>query len=264
MADSIYTISVITICYNNLAELERTIDSVDLQLIKPFQHIIVDGSTNGSIKNYLQTTTQANYRTWICELDNGISDAFNKGIKLSTGKIIVMLNSGDIFYDDQALLQVTNAFESHPSISWLHGKYQLIRGNIPVIIGKPFEKAKLYRGMRSISHQSMFVKKDLHQKYGYYNTSEKIGMDYDFLCRIAKEPFLFLPVPLISFAPLGTSSLNYLQSLRDAKKIYTRHYGKSLFLSLWQLRLKILFHVLHSPLGNFLYKLKTIMKLENM
>ena len=259
-----YSISVITICFNNLPDLIQTCDSVDLQKLKPFQHIIIDGSTNNEIKGYLQKKALNNYREWISEPDNGIADAFNKGIRIATGEIVVMLNSGDLFYNDSVIETVTTAFSKEPQISWLHGKYRLMRGGISVIIGKPFEKRKLYRGMRSVSHQTMFVKKQLHEKYGLYGTTEKISMDYDFLCRIADEAFAFLPVPLITFAPAGTSTVHYLQSLRDAKTVYTRYFGKSIFLTLWQLRLRILYYVLHSPVGNFLYKIKTKLKLENM
>ena len=259
-----YSISVITICFNNLPHLIQTCDSVDDQKLKPFQHIIIDGSTTSEIKDYLEKTKLPVYRQWVSEPDKGISDAFNKGILRAKGEIVVMLNSGDMLYDEMVLEMVTSAFKKQPQLSWLHGKYMLIRGNIPVIIGKPFEKKKLYRGMRSISHQTMFIKRKLHAKYGLYNSNEKIAMDYDFLCRIAEEPFAFLPLPLVTFAPAGTSSVNYLQSLREAKIVYERYNGKSISLTMWQLRLRLLYYLLNSPVGNFLYKIKTKLKLENI
>ena len=257
-------ISIITICFNNLDEMLATCQSVDNQKLKPFEHLVIDGSTNPEIRNHLQQNPQPPYRKWISEPDKGIADAFNKGVNMTTGDIVVMLNSGDTFFDENALSIVTDAFEKNPSIKWLHGKYQLIRGDQRVVIGKPYEKAKLYRGMRSICHQTMFVKKELHDKYGLYNTEEKIGMDYDFLCRIANEPFVFLNEVLVNFAPAGTSSVQYLQSLKDAKRIYEKHFGKSFWLWLWQIRLKFLYYLLRSPIGKFLYKIKTRLKLENM
>ena len=257
-------ISVISICFNNLPELIETIASIDQQLKKPFEHLIMDGSTTTEIKTYLEQNPQPPYRKWIIERDNGIADAFNKGIRNADGDIIVMLNSGDTFFDNSTISKVTQTFDDNPSIEWLHGKYKIHRGNIWVIIGKPFNKNKLYRGMRSICHQSMFLRKSLHDKYGLYNTAEKIGMDYDFLCRIKEEPYSFLPVPLVIFAPAGTSSRNYLRSLDDIKRIYEKHFGKSLKLWIWQIRLKVLYYLLTSPVGNFLYKIKTRLKLENM
>jgi len=88
-------ISIITICFNNLNELLLTLSSVDHQTHLPHEHIVIDGSTNPQIANYLNTHPQPDYRLWKSEPDEGISDAFNKGILKSTGDIIGTLNSGD-------------------------------------------------------------------------------------------------------------------------------------------------------------------------
>ncbi|MCX6210272.1 MAG: glycosyltransferase [Bacteroidetes bacterium] len=258
------TISIITICYNNLPELLHTIKSVDNLNTKPFEHIIIDGSLNREIKNYLQSTPQPVYRKWICEQDNGIGDAFNKGIKNATATILVMLNSGDEFCNKNILNIVLKTFDNNKNISWIHSKYKLFRGNKWVEIGKPFEAKKLYRGMRSLCHQTMFIKKELHHKYGLYNAQEKIGMDYDFVCRIYNEPYVFIEETLVQFAPNGISGTQYLQSLQDAKRIYEKHFGKSIWLQFWQIRLKFLHYLLQSPIGNFLYSIKAKLKLENM
>ena len=79
-------LSVITISFNNLKELQQTCDSVDYQTLHPFEHCIIDGSSNNEISEWLSNTVQPVYRKWICERDKGISDAFNKGIKLELGR----------------------------------------------------------------------------------------------------------------------------------------------------------------------------------
>jgi glycosyltransferase involved in cell wall biosynthesis len=258
------SIGVITICYNNLQDLLNTIHSIDTLATQPFEHWVIDGSSNSEIKNYLTTTPQPTYRKWICERDNGIADAFNKGIKNTTADIIVMLNAGDEFGNKNIIDIVTKAFNENKNITWLHAKYKLQRGNKWVEIGKPFNPQKVYRGMRSLCHQTMFVNKELHNKYGLYNTQEKIGMDYDFVCRIAAEPFVFVADTLVKFAPDGISGKQYLQSLKDAKRIYEKHFGKSILLQFWQIRLKTLHYLLQSPIGNFLYNIKAKLKLQNM
>jgi glycosyltransferase involved in cell wall biosynthesis len=259
-----YLISVITISFNNLQELINTCNSVDQQIQTPFEHLIIDGSTNQDIRNYLEQNPHPPYRKWICEPDNGISDAFNKGIQNSKGDIIVLLNSGDAFINENLINIVSEKFEQDSSLEWLHGMYSAYRGNTWVTLGKPFEKKKLYRGMRSICHQTMFVKKHLHFKHELYDVNLKFSMDYDFLCRIANEPFTFLRTLMVAYAPAGRSSENYIASLRQTKKIYIRYFGKSLKLDLWQIRLKLLHYLLQSPLGNFLYRMKTKLHLENM
>ena len=180
------------------------------------------------------------------------------------GDIVVMLNSGDTFYDQHTIGTVLAEFEKDEELQWLHSKYELHRGHTWIIIGKPFEKSKMYRGMRSICHQTMFVKKALHNKYGLYDKQLKIGMDYDFLLRIANEKFIFLETPLVKFAPAGISNAAYLTSLKEIKNCYKKYYGTSIFLEIWQLRLKFLHYLLGTKLGKFLFKMKTGLKLENM
>lgn len=257
-------ISIVTICFNNPEELKNTCSSVDKQTEKPFEHIIINGSTKPDIKDYLEQHAQPAYRRWLNERDNGIADAFNKGISLATGDMIVMLNSGDTLYDEHALQKVSAVFNEHSGIQWLHGKYKLQRGEQEVIIGKPFSAAKVYRGMRSISHQTMYVRKELYNKYGLYDTSLPIAMDYDFLLRIKDEPFYFLPEPIATFAPGGISSVQYLKSVNELSKVYRRYSPNSFLHTVWQWRLKFLHYLLQSPVGKSLYKMKVWLKLENL
>lgn len=256
-------ISVITICFNNLEELQKTCISVDAQNTIPFEHLIVDGSTNSEIKDFLYQNPQPSYRKSLHEPDAGISDAFNKGIKESKGNIFVLLNSGDQFYSTASMTIVTKAFENHPHIKWLHGQYKLLRGSKWVIIGKPHHPRKVYRGMRSICHQTMFVRKELYDRFGLYDTNLKIGMDYDFLLRIKDEPFYFIEEPIVCYAPAGISSIQYLQSLKETSFIFRKKFGNTLPHQVWQLRLKILYYLLHSPIGKILYKIKVSLGLEN-
>jgi glycosyltransferase involved in cell wall biosynthesis len=256
-------ISIITICFNNLEELQKTCISIDAQTIVPFEHLIMDGSSNTIIKNFLHQNPQPSYRRSVHEQDNGISDAFNKGIKESKGNILVLLNSGDQFYSKDSLIKVVKVFEEHPQINWLHAKYKLFRGRQWVIIGKPHHPEKVYRGMRSICHQTMFVRKELYNRFGLYDTKLKIGMDYDFLLRIKDEPFYFIKEPIVSYAPAGISSLQYLDSLKETSMIFRSRFGNTFLHQVWQLRLKSLYYLLHSPVGKMLYKIKVWLRLEN-
>jgi GT2 family glycosyltransferase len=257
-------ISIITICFNNPEELVSTCKSVDEQVVKPFEHLIIDGSSKPGIRQYLENNPQPPYRRWISERDNGIADAFNKGVRNSKGDVLAMLNSGDYFFDRHSLEKVVNVYRSHPEIKWMHASYRLQRGGKWVIIGKPFSAAKVYRGMRSICHQTMYVRRELFDKYGLFDTDLRIAMDYDFLVRIRKEPFYFLPEPIVVFAPEGISTAQYLRSLDEGTKVYKKYFSNTMLHQLWKLRLKGLYYLLRSPVGNLLYNIKTKLKLENM
>lgn len=256
-------IAIITICYNNPEELLATCASVDQQQLLPAEHIIVDGSTDNRIKEYLQQHPQPPYRMGHTEPDEGIADAFNKGIQKATADITLLLNSGDTLYDPTVLQRVADAFDAQPDLQWLHGQLELLRGDVWVIVGKPFEASKLYRGMRSTFHPTMFVKRALYQKHGLFKKELKMAMDYDFLCRIAHEKNSFIPYPLAHFDPSGISSQQYLKAMKESYQAYRSYYGYSFKQTLWQWRLTALHYVLQSPIGKALYRLKVALGWTN-
>ncbi len=249
-------ISVITICFNNPEELLKTCASTDAQAQAPFEHLVIDGSTDGRISEWLEATPQPAWRRWICERDKGIADAFNKGIQHFRGDLNVFMNSGDTFYDATVLGQVAEAFAADPELQWLHGKVRLFRGGQWVIVGKPFEQKKLYRGMRSIAHQTMYVRRGVFERRGGFDTTLRYSMDYDFLCRIAEEKNTFLPTPLATFAPGGVSQTAYQKAMAEGRQVFRRYYKAPFKQAVWKLRLDALYFLLNSPVGKTLYRIK--------
>jgi glycosyltransferase involved in cell wall biosynthesis len=223
-----YRITVITICFNNLHDLVKTCQSVDGQSSPPFEHWIIDGSSTKDIAYWLQNTEQPGFRKWICEPDKGIADAFNKGIARVTGDVIQLLNSGDIYANEKVLEQVGNAFEEDQSLKWLTGMICLIRMGVPVVVGKPFDPGKLYRGMRSVSHPTWFVKKSVYDQVGLYSESYAIAMDYEMMCRLKDFKAGFVSYPFVIFDDTGVSTHNYLKALAETKKAYQFHFGFSI------------------------------------
>lgn len=258
------SLSVITICFNNLADLQKTCASVNGQTRLPEEHWIINGSTTQEITDWLEHTPQPAYRKWINEPDKGISDAFNKGIGKANSEITHLLNSGDIYASADVIADVMQAFESNPAIQWLSGNIHMTRAGKPVLIGKPFEKHKLYRGMRSVSHPTWFVKKGVYNRVGLYDGTYKIAMDYDMMCRIADEPYVYLNKPIAVFDDTGVSNTQYLSSLRENREVYESHFGFSPKLVAWQMRLKILHQLLQTGFGKWLFGLKQKAGLENM
>ena len=93
--------SIITPVLNNKEGIIKTIDSLKIQELKDFEHIIVDGgSTDGTLE---VIKNEKNITKWISEKDKGIYDAINKGLKISKGKYINTINSGDYYYSSKSL-----------------------------------------------------------------------------------------------------------------------------------------------------------------
>lgn len=258
-------LSIITVCFNNLEEVINTCQSVDEQTILPDEHLIINGSTDDVIKKYFQTKNTSVFRKIFNEPDDGIADAFNKGIIKASGNLILLLNSGDLLYSKNVIEIVQKQFEENEAVMWLHGKYRYQRNGIWVTLGKPFDPKKLYRGMRSLSHQTMFAKKELYDKYGLYDTSYKIAMDFDFVARIRNEKFVFLDKILAVNMPGGISSEKYNLSLKEGSRVVKKYLGFSWKNKLWTLRLKTIKKIQQIPfVGKLLYKIKVALGLENL
>ncbi len=258
------SVSVITICFNNLSELKKTCFSVDGQTRLPDEHWIIDGSTNNEIADWLENTPRPGYRKWVNERDKGIADAFNKGITKANGEVTHLLNSGDIYASEKVISEVMSFFEKDPSLQWTSGNIYMTRAGKTVLVGKPFEKSKLYRGMRSVSHPTWFVKKAVYDRIGLYKSEYQIAMDYDLMCRIADERYAYINQPIAVFDDTGVSNTQYLNSLKENRRVYESYFGFSPQLVAWQMRLQILHHLLQTGFGKWLFALKQKAGLENM
>ena len=248
-------LSIVTICFNNLQDLIKTCNSVDCQLEKPYEHIIINGSSNDDIKNWFNAQTINTYRKVINERDNGIADAFNKGIKKASGDVIHLLNSGDVYYDENTIQIVAKKFNELSNINWISGNIILNRAGVWITIGKPFDKKQLYKGMRASSHPTWFVKKEVYERLGIYK-NYSIAMDYDMMCRIKDEPYAYINYTLIKFDNTGLSSSNYLNSLKQNIEVYESNFGYSLRSRVWQFRLKLIYYFLQTWLGKKVFSLK--------
>jgi len=171
-------VSIITVVLNNKKFLQQSINSVLNQSYKNYELIIIDGkSTDGTVEILKKNNLKIDF--WISEKDKGIYNAMNKGIKLSRGSIISILNSDDIFYK-HALKTATNYFNRFQGIDFLFGsviKYKLLHGYKPWKISWSF-------GFYSTHSIGFFIRKKAHNKVGYYNVKYKYSADYDLFYRM--------------------------------------------------------------------------------
>jgi glycosyltransferase involved in cell wall biosynthesis len=185
-------ISIITVNLNNSLYLKDTIESVlNQNSIKNQEYIIIDGnSTDNSIeiiKSYLNKFKLKGIQLkWISEKDNGLYDAMNKGIKISKGKIIGFLNSGDIFKDHTVVSEVLKTF-NNKKIDSLYGDLEYVKKNninktVRYWKSGQFNKSNFLKGWMC-PHLTFFVKKNIYNKYGIFNTDFKISADYEIILR---------------------------------------------------------------------------------
>lgn len=177
-------ISVITVVFNGEKFLERTIHSVISQCYDNVEYIIIDGgSTDLSLDIIKKYEEFVDY--WVSESDNGIYDAMNKGIKLSSGQLLNHLNSGDSYTSEHVLCKVYSDYKEK-GWPWCYGKQNLLNadGSLKGITDPPYFSEILLKITNFVPHQTVFIERQVFEEYGYFDTDIKLSSDYLFWLRI--------------------------------------------------------------------------------
>lgn len=170
-------ISIITVNLNNKAGLERTVLSVNQQLFKDYEHLIIDGgSTDGSLDIINSYSDQFSY--WVSEPDHGIYNAMNKGIHKAKGEYLLFLNSGDYLINTEALSIDFTSFNQ----DLLIGYRTTITKDRQTIVTYKLEMPKDlgFFVVSSLPHGSTFIRRSLFDSVGFYDESFKIASDWIF------------------------------------------------------------------------------------
>jgi len=183
-----FAITVVTVCFNALATIETTIKSVVEQKFDNYEYIIIDGgSTDGTVEVIKKHENNINY--WISEVDKGIYDAMNKGLKASKGKYVYFLNSGDKFVDDK-VLSAANTAISNSSVDIICGKvlvtsdvqHENIVTTYPKYKTNETDFVKLFDSC--FCHQALFVSKRAYLEVGGFDLNFKVFSDFFTMGRI--------------------------------------------------------------------------------
>lgn len=213
-------ISIITIVYNNSECIEDCINSVLKQVYPNVEYIVIDGgSKDNTVEIINKYKDKISY--FISEKDNGLYDALNKGIKAATGDIIGILHSDDLFFNNDTLSNIVSAFEkSKADLVYAKGQY-VDRTNINLVKriypSKPFKKIYLYFGWIPL-HTTIYVKKEIFDNYGKYQTNYKIASDYEISLRWFfndKIKKIFLNEWVVKMRLGGKSTTISLQKLKS-------------------------------------------------
>jgi glycosyltransferase involved in cell wall biosynthesis len=218
-------VSIITACLNSEKHLEETIASVVRQTYPHIEYILVDGgSTDGTpeiIKKYGDRIAVS-----ICEPDNGVYDAMNKGIRHSTGDVIYFLNAGDSLYDAATIEAIAARFRDEDVFA--------VYGNVEVI--NDCKQEREIRGCRvtfknllyrRICHQALFARRFLFEEMGLFSLEFKLSADHDFIVRCIKkypEHFFYEDSIIALYRDGGMSCKGMERTKMEDLKIIFRNY----------------------------------------
>ena len=178
-------ISIITATFNCEDTIKDCINSVISQQYDNIEHIIIDGVSTDNTLNIVNSFSNKIAKV-ISEPDSGIYDALNKGIANATGDIIGLLHADDIFNDNNIITEIAKVFTQNNADS-VYGDLQYVaKADTSKVIrywkSGEFNLGKLKKGWMP-PHPTFFVKKDIYNKYGNFDTSFKIAADYDLILR---------------------------------------------------------------------------------
>jgi glycosyltransferase involved in cell wall biosynthesis len=200
--------SIIIVCKNNLAEVERTLSSVraDKDFTVSCECIIVDDSYNDEIERYINDINLDNVSFYNGD-KKSLYTAMNIGIQKSSGKYVWFLNSGDTRYPSFEIIKLNNL---HADI--IYGNTKYLRNNIVVSEQSwPSFHLSVYKQLRNTlpCHQSILFRREFLKNNGIeYSTELYISGDYYFIrnCVDKKASIYYLPEFVSEFTLGGISN----------------------------------------------------------
>lgn len=218
-------ISIITIVYNNVRDIEYTLLSVLKQTYTNIEYIVIDGASNDGTLDVIHKYKN-NIASLVSEKDKGIYDAMNKGLALATGDYVLFLNSGDELYDNSTIQTIVDKGNNADII---YGDTKLVDENRR-IIGDRRHKTPAHFNWKSfqygmnICHQAIYIKREITSPY---DTHYQLSADIDWVIRAAKKAQTSQNVNcyVARYLVGGMSQKRHRQSLNERYQIFKKHYG---------------------------------------
>ncbi|MCZ4224356.1 glycosyltransferase family 2 protein [Pedobacter rhodius] len=181
-------ISIITVVFNNESTISTAIESVLNQTYKDVEYIIIDGKSTDNTLEIINKYASSISRI-VSEPDGGIYDAMNKGIALATGDVIGILNSDDVYADNNVLSNIMQEF-NEPTIDVVYGNLVYVKSNDLNQVVRKWQSKSYYPNFFEDGHvpphPSLFIRKEVYARVGTFNQKMRLAADYEFMLRLFK------------------------------------------------------------------------------
>jgi glycosyltransferase involved in cell wall biosynthesis len=220
-------VSLITVSYNSERTIRDTFNSVLNQTYPNIEYIVVDGSsTDGTVDVIKEYVSRFGGRMrWISEPDKGLYDAMNKGILMTTGDIVGVINSDDFYHRTDIIEHVINAFKDTSTDSIFADVRYINSSNIDKTVryysSKNFSPKRFRYGFMP-AHPTFFTYKKYFEQFGFYKTDYAIAADYELLIRflyVHGLSYKYLPLDFLKMRTGGRSSLSVKNAIISNQEI---------------------------------------------
>lgn len=216
-------VSLITATYNSERTLNDTLTSVMVQTYPAVEHIFIDGGSKDRTLQLIEAYKSED-KVLISEPDLGIYDAMNKGIALARGEIVGIINSDDVYCDDQVIEEVARHFEADPALHILYGDLIYVKSNDMTKVVRKWKSrpyySRFFENGNVPPHPTVFLRKDVYQAAGTFDLQYHLAADYEFMLRIFKKfdfKSLYIPRLMIKMR-LGGATNKSVKNILDGNK----------------------------------------------
>lgn len=220
-------LSLVTTVRNGERTLQRTFDSVRAQEMPDLEYIVADaGSTDGT-HNIIATNADI-VTYWQSEKDRGISDGFNKGIALATGKYVAILNADDWLSPEQLAFGIETLERTQADFVFGDLIYHDGSGKaLYRIRGDAGYARRIGHVMPALNHPSVIMRRSAYERFGLFDLNLKLAMDYELLLRFHRAGCrgVYDPRILGHMALEGASDAQSRRALAEVRDIAIRHGG---------------------------------------
>lgn len=218
-------ISIVTAVLNRASTIAQAMRSVQLQTYPNVEHVIQDGcSSDGTLNEIARLSNEASQV--FSERDYGIYDAINRGIQRASGDVVGLMHSDDFFANENVLAKVVDSF-SDPFVDGVYGDLQYVAANNTARIIRDwrsgrYEPARLKRGWM-LPHPTLYLRREVFERYGLYDTSFTISADYDAMLRYLVKgqiTLAYIPEVLVKMRLGGESNRSFERIIVKSREDY--------------------------------------------
>lgn len=213
-------VSIITITYNSAQTVEETIKTVVMQDYPEIEYLIIDGRSKDKTLEIVNKYSDKISKI-VSEKDKGLYDALNKGIAHATGDVIGMLHSDDLYANATVISNVMKKFNEDPTLEGVYADLVFVNRkdiNKPMRVWKSGEytPGSFLKGWMP-PHPTFFVRKEVYEKFGGFNTNLKLSADYELMLRFIHKheiKIAYLKETIVKMRMGGISNVSIFVKLK--------------------------------------------------
>jgi len=218
-------VSIITATFNSSSTIAGCLASVNNQTHQDIEHIIIDGSSSDKTLEIINSVPNRVVKI-ISEPDEGIYDAMNKGIRLSSGEVIGILNSDDLYSRNDVIEIIVKVFET-TSVDCFHADlYYVNKFNVNQIVrswkSSDFIPGAFRKGWHP-AHPTFFVRRHIYEKYGLFNPIFDLAADFELMLRFLEKyriNSIYMPEPIVRMRLGGKTNKNIRNIIKQNIECY--------------------------------------------